>query len=84
MSRIQKCLWAVVALTAALFIAPASASARGPVRYLVARPVVRAPVAVVRTTRIVTPPYRPYYAPYYAPRVYLPQHVYVAPVVYVY
>lgn len=60
MSRIQKCLWAVAALVAVLAIAPVSTSARGPVR-IVKRPVVRVPVAVVRSARIVTPHYVPYY-----------------------
>ena len=79
MLGIQKCLWVAAALATALVVAPATASARGPVRYVVGRPVVRAPIAVVRTARVVTPPYAPrYYAPrYYAPR------VYVRPVVYV-
>ena len=80
MSRIQKCLWAAAALAAAFVVAPATASARGPIRYLVARPVLRAPVAVVRTARVVTPPYVPYY---YTPRVYVPQHFYAAPVIYI-
>jgi hypothetical protein len=75
MSRIQNCLWAAAALAVAMIIAPATASAYGPVRFVVGRPIVRAPVAVVRTVRVVTPPY----VPYYAPRVYAPR-VYVAPV----
>lgn len=77
MSKIQNCLWAAVALAAALMIAPAIASARGPIRRVIARPVVRGPVAVVRTARVVTPPYVPYY---YAPRVYVPPRVYIAPI----
>ena len=77
MSRIQNFLWAAVALTAALMIAPATASARGPIRYMIGRPVVRAPVAVVRTARVVTPPYAHYY---YAPHVYVSPPVYFAPI----
>lgn len=77
MLKIQNCLWATVALASALLIAPTTASARGPIRYLVARPVVRAPVAVVRTARVVTPPYAPRY---YAPRGYVAPPVYVTPI----
>ena len=83
MSRSQKCLCAVALLAAVFAFAPDSASARGPVRYLVARPVVRAPFVAVRTARVITPPYAPYYVPYSAPRVYVPQRVYVAPVIYI-
>lgn len=77
MSKIQNCVWAAVALAAAFVIAPATASARGPIRHIIARPVVRAPVTVVRTARVVTLPYVPYY---YAPRVYVAPPVYFAPV----
>jgi hypothetical protein len=73
MSQIQKCFWAAAALVAAIVIAPTPAFAYGPVRVVVRRPVVRAPLAVVRTVRVATPPY-------YAPRVYVPQRVYAAPV----
>jgi len=81
MSRLQKCLWALVALGAAFVVAPTTASARGPIRYLVARPASRAPVTVVRAARVITPPYVPYY--YYAPQVYVPQPYYVTPVIYI-
>jgi hypothetical protein len=77
MSKIQNCLWAAMALAAAIMIAPETASARGPIRRVVGRPVVRAPVAVVRTARVVTLPYVPYY---YAPRVYVSPPVYFTPV----
>ena len=81
MSSIQKCLWTAAALAAAFVAAPDTASARGPIRYAVARPVLRTPVAVVRTARV-TPPYVPYY---YTPRVYVPRPYYhVAPVIYIY
>jgi hypothetical protein len=80
MSRIQKCLWAAAALAVTFLVVPDTASARGPIRHVVGRPVLRVPVAVVRTTRVVTPPYVPYY---YAPRVYVPQSYYVAPVIYI-
>jgi hypothetical protein len=85
MSRIQKCLWAAAALAVTFLVGPDTASARGPIRYVVGRPVWRAPVTVVRTARVVTPPFVPYYAPhvYVQPRVYVPQPYYVAPVIYI-
>ena len=83
MSRIQTSLWVAAALVAAMIAAPSSASAYGPVRYVVARTLVRAPVAVVRapvgvvrTARVVAPPY-------IAPRAYIGPSVYVGPRVYV-
>ena len=80
MSKFQKCLWAAAALAVALVVAPDTASARGPIRRVVGRPVLRAPVTVVRTARVVTPVYVPYY---YAPSVYVPQPYYVTPVIYI-
>lgn len=72
----QKCLWAAAALMAVMIAAPATASAYGPIRDVVARPVWRAPVAAVRTVRVVTPPY----GYYYAPRYFAPAPIYVAPI----
>jgi hypothetical protein len=73
MSRLYKGLAAAV-LAAGIFALPGSASAYGPVRVIAARTVVRAPIAAVRTARVVAPPY-------YAPRVYAPlaPRVLVAP-----
>jgi hypothetical protein len=75
-SSFQKCFWATAAAVAAMIAAPATASAHGPIRYVVARPVWRAPVAAVRTVRVVTPTY----GYYYAPRYYVPAPIYVAPI----
>ncbi len=70
---------AIVAV-AGLSISVSAASAYGPVRWAV-RPVARAPVAAVRTARVVTPRYGPVIvAPRaYAPRVYVAPRVIVAP-----
>jgi hypothetical protein len=77
MSRLKHFLFAAAAVAAVALAGPAVAEARGPiVVYRVGpRPIVRAPIAAVRTVRYVAPPYRPYVAP----RVYVRPTVYVAP-----
>lgn len=81
MFRAKNVVMAIVAF-AGLAVSASTASAYGPVRFVVARPVVRAPFVAVRAARVVAPPYGPAFAPrvYIAPRPVIVQpHMYVAP-----